>query len=529
MRPAHVQEGPAARTVRRGDEGREVVHVAVRRAGGEARLPRRRGGHVAHAPGREAAVRAPGGELLDAVGRGEDHPLQPVELERRRQGNDPEQRRDDRAEAAGKLGRQHLREGLRLPLRPGEKQRPRVGHGGSVRSRGRRPPLRRGRAGVTCGPHPAQRWRKACTAPAPSSGSRAAATTPPSRWCARVPGRPGGEILASVVEGQDRLHAEWGGVVPEIAARAHAERLDLVTAAALDARRPRPRPHRRGGGDRRSGADRRGARRGDVRQGDRRRPRPAALRRQPPRRACADPAADRGRRLSLPHAPRLRRALPVPRRRGAGALPPPRGHDRRRPRRGLRQGREAPRPRAGRRSRRSRRRRRPATPAASPCRARSSTAKGATSPSPASRPRCAGPATGWSRRRAGSPAPTAPTSAPASRPPWPRPWPRRPAAPSGPSAPRIPAPRRCWPWPAASPPTRAIRAALAATAAGEGAAFLAPPLALCTDNGAVIAWAAAERMAVRGPDDLALPARPRWPLDSAAPPMLGRGRKGAKA
>ena len=75
----------------------------------------------------------------------------------------------------------------------------------------------------------------------------------------------------------------------------------------------------------------------------------------------------------------------------------------------------------------------------------------------------------------------------------------------------------------------AIRAALAGTAAGEGAAFLAPPLALCTDNGAVIAWAAAERMAVRGPDDLALPARPRWPLDSAAPPMLGRGRKGAKA
>ena len=45
----------------------------------------------------------------------------------------------------------------------------------------------------------------------------------------------------------------------------------------------------------------------------------------------------------------------------------------------------------------------------------------------------------------------------------------------------------------------------------------------------MVAWAAAERMAVRGPDDLALPARPRWPLDGAAPPMLGRGRKGAKA
>jgi N6-L-threonylcarbamoyladenine synthase len=75
----------------------------------------------------------------------------------------------------------------------------------------------------------------------------------------------------------------------------------------------------------------------------------------------------------------------------------------------------------------------------------------------------------------------------------------------------------------------AIRAALAAAAAAEGAGFLAPPLALCTDNGAMVAWAAAERMAVGGPDGLGLPARPRWPLDGAAPPMLGRGRKGAKA
>jgi len=74
-----------------------------------------------------------------------------------------------------------------------------------------------------------------------------------------------------------------------------------------------------------------------------------------------------------------------------------------------------------------------------------------------------------------------------------------------------------------------IRRALCEAAAGEGAAFLAPPLALCTDNGAIIAWAAAERMAVSGPDDLTLPARPRWPLDAEAAPMLGAGRKGAKA
>ncbi len=74
-----------------------------------------------------------------------------------------------------------------------------------------------------------------------------------------------------------------------------------------------------------------------------------------------------------------------------------------------------------------------------------------------------------------------------------------------------------------------IRTSLAATAAAAGARFLAPPLALCTDNGAIVAWAAAERMAAGRPDGLDLSARPRWPLDAAALPMLGAGRKGAKA
>ncbi|HPG22931.1 MAG TPA: tRNA (adenosine(37)-N6)-threonylcarbamoyltransferase complex transferase subunit TsaD [Amaricoccus sp.] len=76
---------------------------------------------------------------------------------------------------------------------------------------------------------------------------------------------------------------------------------------------------------------------------------------------------------------------------------------------------------------------------------------------------------------------------------------------------------------------RSIRAALEAVAAAEGFAWLAPPGALCTDNGAITAWAAAERMALRGPDALDLGARPRWPLDAEAAPMLGSGRKGAKA
>jgi N6-L-threonylcarbamoyladenine synthase len=76
-----------------------------------------------------------------------------------------------------------------------------------------------------------------------------------------------------------------------------------------------------------------------------------------------------------------------------------------------------------------------------------------------------------------------------------------------------------------------IRAAIAAVAGRAGVRFLAPPLRYCTDNGAIVAWAAAERMALPGarPDALDLAPRPRWPLDAAAAPMLGGGRKGAKA
>jgi len=49
-----------------------------------------------------------------------------------------------------------------------------------------------------------------------------------------VRGAPGAaQVLASVVEGQTGLHKEFGGVVPEIAARAHAERLDVCVKEAL--------------------------------------------------------------------------------------------------------------------------------------------------------------------------------------------------------------------------------------------------------------------------------------------------------
>jgi N6-L-threonylcarbamoyladenine synthase len=75
----------------------------------------------------------------------------------------------------------------------------------------------------------------------------------------------------------------------------------------------------------------------------------------------------------------------------------------------------------------------------------------------------------------------------------------------------------------------AIRAALRDVAEAAGFGWCAPPLHLCTDNGAMIAWAAAERMHQGRPDDLGLSARPRWPLDACSAPLIGAGRKGAKA
>jgi len=75
----------------------------------------------------------------------------------------------------------------------------------------------------------------------------------------------------------------------------------------------------------------------------------------------------------------------------------------------------------------------------------------------------------------------------------------------------------------------AIRAGLETVCAEMGAVFTAPPLHLCTDNAAMIAYAGMERFKAGARDGMDLSARPRWPLDQTSPAMLGSGRKGAKA
>jgi N6-L-threonylcarbamoyladenine synthase len=76
---------------------------------------------------------------------------------------------------------------------------------------------------------------------------------------------------------------------------------------------------------------------------------------------------------------------------------------------------------------------------------------------------------------------------------------------------------------------RAIRAGLESVSREAEVPFLAPPLALCTDNAAMIAWAGIERLDLGLTDGFDLMARPRWPLDASQPALLGAGKKGAKA
>ena len=70
-----------------------------------------------------------------------------------------------------------------------------------------------------------------------------------------------------------------------------------------------------------------------------------------------------------------------------------------------------------------------------------------------------------------------------------------------------------------------LRARLTTLADARGARLVAPPLALCTDNAAMIAWAGVERLRLGLTDGLDFAPRPRWPLDPTAPRAVGAGIK----
>ncbi|HEY4192433.1 MAG TPA: tRNA (adenosine(37)-N6)-threonylcarbamoyltransferase complex transferase subunit TsaD [Mesorhizobium sp.] len=78
---------------------------------------------------------------------------------------------------------------------------------------------------------------------------------------------------------------------------------------------------------------------------------------------------------------------------------------------------------------------------------------------------------------------------------------------------------------------QAVKSALQGLCLAHGFTFVAPPLKLCSDNAAMIAWAGIERLRAgkveAGAFDFA--PRSRWPLDSVSEPMIGSGRRGAKA
>jgi N6-L-threonylcarbamoyladenine synthase len=71
----------------------------------------------------------------------------------------------------------------------------------------------------------------------------------------------------------------------------------------------------------------------------------------------------------------------------------------------------------------------------------------------------------------------------------------------------------------------ALRGGLETLVRKRSMRLVAPPIELCTDNGAMVAWAGVERMRHGLFNDLSFAPRPRWPLDADAPRAIGAGVK----
>ncbi len=76
---------------------------------------------------------------------------------------------------------------------------------------------------------------------------------------------------------------------------------------------------------------------------------------------------------------------------------------------------------------------------------------------------------------------------------------------------------------------KAIRAGLKDLCKRCGVRFVAPGPEFCTDNAAMIAWTGIERFQLGCRDAFDLAARPRWPLDEASPALIGSGKRGPKS
>ena len=190
-------------------------------------------------------------------------------------------------------------------------------------------------------------------------------------------------------------HRPYGGVVPEIAARAHVEILPRLIEEVLARGRDRAGRGRRDRRDRRAGPDRRGHGRAGRRPRGSPWPRASRWSRSTISKAMRlSPMLTRSRpRFPLSAAARLGRPLPIAARRRGRPLSPARHDDRRCRRRGVRQEREAARPRLSRRPGGRARRGCRAIRARCRCRGRCSARPSPISPSPGSRARCCAPAT----------------------------------------------------------------------------------------------------------------------------------------